>query len=213
MADSSVPVAVTGLGSGVAAIAAGVLHSCALTSGGGVQCWGANSDGELGDGSTLQSSVPVAVTGLGSGVAAIAAGGSHSCALATGGGVLCWGENLHGELGDGSRADRSVPVPVVDLASGVAALAANGEHTCALTTGGGALCWGDNLYGQLGDGHLTHSSVPIAVVGFPAPVPALGAPGLALLAAALLGAAVAVQRRRRLRCALPRATPSAARAD
>jgi alpha-tubulin suppressor-like RCC1 family protein len=193
----------------VAAIAAGGLHTCALTSGGGVLCWGVGSDGQLGDGGSAQSSVPVAVSGLSSGVAAIAAGGQHTCALTAAGGVRCWGDNSAGQLGNGDRADRSVPVPVAGLSSGVAALAAGAGHGCALDSGGGVQCWGDNAWGQLGDGHLSHSSVPIAVVGFPAAVPGLGAPGLALLAAALLGAGVRV-RRRRAQAAGPRAAPAAA---
>jgi len=102
MTVKMVPVA-SGLSSGVVALAAGHRHTCALTTGGGVQCWGFNSNGQLGDGSMADRSLPVAVLGLSSGVAAIALGQYHSCALTTEGDVKCWGYNLKGQLGNGVK--------------------------------------------------------------------------------------------------------------
>ena len=128
----STPVNVSGLASGVTALAAGDGHTCALTTGGGVKCWGSNFSGQLGDGTTNQRSTPVDVAGLASGVIALAAGGYHTCALTTGGGVKCWGSNYYGQLGDGTTSDRSTPVNVAGLVSGVTALAAGSSHTCAL---------------------------------------------------------------------------------
>jgi uncharacterized repeat protein (TIGR02543 family) len=159
------PVDVIGLSSGVAAIAAGYDHTCALTSGGGVRCWGGNAGGQLGDGTNSDRLTPVDVTGLGSGVAAIAAGYSHMCALTSGGGVKCWGDNDFGQLGDGTISVRLAPVYVTGLISGVTAIAAGGDHTCALTTSGGVKCWGQNNYGQVGDGTTNDRHTPVFVTG------------------------------------------------
>ena len=116
-----VPVDVKGLGSGVAAISAGPYHTCALIRFAGAKCWGANGYGQLGDGTTANSSVPVDVRGLGNGVAAISAGGYnglHTCAVTDSGRVKCWGANGYGQLGDGTTTNSSVPVDVKGLVAG-----------------------------------------------------------------------------------------------
>jgi len=141
--ESSTPVNVSGLGSGVTAIAAGIRHTCALTSAGGVTCWGYGR-GPLGDGTTERRTAPVNVSGLSSGVVAVAAGNDASCAVTSAGGVKCWGHNTGGQLGDGTTVDRLTPVDVVGLGSGVKAVASGAGYnrTCALTTVGAVKCWG-----------------------------------------------------------------------
>jgi alpha-tubulin suppressor-like RCC1 family protein len=154
----------TGLSGTMVSLTAGGEHTCALTSGGGLECWGDNEYGQLGDGRTAAREPPQAVRGLSVGVTAVAAGAIHTCAL-TGGGVECWGDNRYGELGNGSTTPSSVPVPVSGLTSGVQAIAAGALHTCALRAGGAVECWGFDEFGQLGDGHTTTRTAPVAVKG------------------------------------------------
>jgi alpha-tubulin suppressor-like RCC1 family protein len=170
------PVGVSGLGSGVAAIGAGNAHSCALTSAGGVKCWGFNDNGQLGDGTTTDRLTPVDVSGLGSGVAKIATYGVR-CALTSAGGLKCWGYNGDGELGDGTTTNRLTPVDVSGLGGAVTAVAGGGAHTCAITSAGGIECWGSNGHGQLGDGTTRNRLTPVDVIGLASGVTAITAGG------------------------------------
>ena len=174
------PVVVQGL-SGALEIAARGWHSCALIGDGTVQCWGLNSSGELGDGTTTNNSTPVVVQGL-SGVVEIAAGGdsagSHTCALIGDGTVQCWGDNEYGELGDGTTTGitcvpvqhtagtscRLTPVVVQGL-SGAVEIAAGAYHSCARLGDGTVQCWGDDVAGQLGNGATSFSPTPVVVQG------------------------------------------------
>jgi alpha-tubulin suppressor-like RCC1 family protein len=162
------------------AIAAGYRHSCALTSGGGVTCWGSNAEGELGNGTINEVAVSgtVDVSGLSSGVSAIAAGGFHTCALTSDGGVKCWGDNLYRQLGNGTNADSSTPVDVSGLSTGVKAITVGWSHSCALTSSGGVKCWGNNPFGGLGDGTRTDRNVPVDVSGLASGISAIAAGGL-----------------------------------
>ena len=155
---------------GATAVRIGGWHVCALTSEGGVKCWGYNGYGQLGNGTRTDSHQPGAVTGLASGVSSIAVGNHHTCAALSAGGVKCWGLNDHGQLGDGTSWNASTPQNVRTLTSGGLALSAGYSHTCALTGAGGVTCWGYNAKGQVGDGSTTDRSTPVDVTGLTAGV-------------------------------------------
>ena len=169
------PVFVLGLTSGTQSVAVGYEHSCAVTSGGEVQCWGDNIYGQLGDRTTLERVIPVDVVDLPVGVRAVGAGVGHTCALTDAGAVKCWGWNELGQLGDGTTTDRRTPTDVVGLTSGVLAIAIGGNHSCALTDAGAVKCWGANEDGQVGDTTTTNRSRPGTVSGLESEVRALDA--------------------------------------
>ena len=157
------PVRVAGDGRYVA-VRAGGAHSCGLTTAGTVACWGANDRGQLGDGSHTARTVPVR-TQLPEGVSvrAVATGNAHACALDDEGRLYCWGANAAGQLGDGTRNERALPVPSGG-ALRFAALAAGGAHSCGVTGDGAVHCWGANESGQLGTGDRTPRSTPAPTV-------------------------------------------------
>jgi alpha-tubulin suppressor-like RCC1 family protein len=131
-------------------------YTCALLTGGTLQCWGANGLGELGDGTAVDRISPTPVPAL-SGVAQVALGGNHTCVLFQDGAVQCWGDNAYGQLGDGTTTNRLNPTAVPGL-PGVAQIALGADHSCGLLTDGTVQCWGDNYYGQLGDGTTPYPS-------------------------------------------------------
>lgn len=143
-------------------IAAGTAHTVALKSDGTVWAWGSNGNGQLGDGTTTDSPVPVQVSGL-TDVTAVAAGGTHSLALKSDGTVWAWGGNSNGQLGDGTTADSPFPVQVSGLEGTVTVLAAGGTHSVALKSDGTVWTWGNNDHGQLGNGSKTQSAAPVQV--------------------------------------------------
>jgi alpha-tubulin suppressor-like RCC1 family protein len=158
------PVQVTGVpaASGVTDIAAGSSYAIALKSDGTVLAWGANSNGQLGDGTTTQKLAPVQVSGLGagSGVIGISAGSTHTLALKLDGTVLAWGSNSSGQLGDGTTTQATTPVQVSSFGpgSGVIVIAAGTSYSLALKSSGAVWSWGSNSSGQLGNGDGTFSS-------------------------------------------------------
>jgi alpha-tubulin suppressor-like RCC1 family protein len=142
-------------------------HTCARTSTGSVYCWGANLNGQLGDGTTNTRPAPVAVTGLTDAVA-LAVGNANTCAIRSDGTVVCWGNNTSGQLGDGPglTPSRSVPGAAVTDLLDATAIAVGNAHVCALSTTRGLLCWGNNSEGQLGIGSTASPQrVPVSPTG------------------------------------------------
>ncbi len=158
---SSAPALIADL-ENVVQIDVGNTHACALLNLGGVKCWGANSEGQLGNGTTTASVAAVAATGLTSGVIAISTGSEHSCALKKNGSLYCWGRNFAYELGDGSNQSRNIPTPVSGLSSGVTAVSAGYLHSCAVINGVAINCWGSNSAGAVGDTTTTRPT-PVSV--------------------------------------------------
>jgi len=185
---------------GAVAVAAGYEFTCALMADGAVACWGANLNGQLGDGTVasgiddnIGSSSPVSVCAPGASApctqtlnaTAIAAGFDFACAVVGSGGVQCWGGNDDGQLGVGAFADASAcgtttcsPTPMTvkgvggtAALSGATAVAAGEGHACAIVSGGAVVCWGENTDGELGDGTTTNSSTPVAVCAVGASAP------------------------------------------
>jgi len=141
-------------------------HTCAVTRRGEAYCWGGNSDGQLGDGTTTNRSAPVRVAG-GSKFASISAGDAHTCGVATDGVAYCWGRNASGELGIGLVDADPHPQPEI-VARAVRTIAAGGHFSCAVDTKGIAYCWGDNYQSRLG------SSAADPVNPNPTPLPVDG---------------------------------------
>ena len=172
--NRNVPYQVTGLTSGVVAVDAGPAHSCAVLATGAVQCWGYNNYGQLGDGTQIQRTTPVAVTGITNAIAirtgsdSFSANYGFSCALLTGGTVKCWGFNYSGELGNGTTSGfvtaNPTPVAVLGITNAIAIRTGN-KFACALLADQTVKCWGDDSYGQLGDNSL-YRLTPTYAVGF-----------------------------------------------
>jgi alpha-tubulin suppressor-like RCC1 family protein len=179
---SLMPLPVRGLGGtgtlgGVASVVTDGGGFCAVLTSGGLDCWGSNGDGDLGNGTTRDGPVPVAVNGVGgsgtlSGVTSVVGGGFSYCALLSTSGVDCWGNNFYGGLGTASSAGFSGVVGAVKgvggtgALSGVASLVNDGTTVCAILASNGAVdCWGGQPISALGNGTDDTSDVPVAVEG------------------------------------------------
>ena len=186
------PVDVVGLSGTAVGIAAGRAHTCAILSGGAVQCWGRNDAGQLGDGSTVNRPFPANVPGL-SGIVEVSAAMDHTCAVNSAGAAKCWGGNEAGQLGDGTVIARSTPVDVSSLPAGVMSISAGGAapvaspgafwsggHTCAVIVAGAVKCWGFNGVGQLGDGTYDDHLTPFEVLGLNGGMMGISAGGASL---------------------------------
>jgi alpha-tubulin suppressor-like RCC1 family protein len=152
------------------AVSAGWDHSCAVEADGRVACWGANNQGQLGDGTQVDRLVPTFVPGVTDAVVVKGGGFHQTCVLRATGGVLCWGENGFGELGDGTTVQRLAPVTAV-LPRPAISIDIGGDdgdfsaHACAVLDDHTVWCWGSNQFGTLGDGTTTSRVTPAAVPG------------------------------------------------
>ena len=162
------PIQVPGI-SGVTGISASFTHSVALKSGGIVYAWGDNRYGQLGNGSLISSMQPIQVSGL-TGISKVAAGGNgasfgsgHNVALKNDGTLWAWGDNAYGQLGDGSKTNRTTPVQVIGL-TGAIDIAAGDSYSVAVRSDGTVFTWGSNDKGKLGDGTLATRQTPVLVV-------------------------------------------------
>ena len=164
-AHGASPIEVTALPAAATAVAVGDSHACAVTSPGAVWCWGLNTSGQLGTGTTDGPLGPTAVTGATSGATSVAVGRDFSCAVVSSA-LMCWGANGLGQLGIGTTQSRSlVPRAVPALAAGVQAVSAGGTDACAIADGA-LLCWGNRAHGAIGDGSSTAVPTARVVVGF-----------------------------------------------
>jgi alpha-tubulin suppressor-like RCC1 family protein len=145
-------------------LSAGHLHTCGITKSSELYCWGDNRTGALGTGDRVSTAAPVRVS-LAEPVADVIAGVRFTCALTTAGQALCWGLNASGALGDGTTTDRHLPTPVATTLTFRQLVAMNDEGACGLTATGEAWCWGDNAYGQIGDGTQNPTLTPTRVTG------------------------------------------------
>jgi alpha-tubulin suppressor-like RCC1 family protein len=168
--QSGLPMDGVRLPSPVVQVTAGTQFVCALQQSGGVQCWGPGFDGQLGNGKTEGSLLPVQVSGLTRGVKQLAGAIGHTCALTEAGKVLCWGTNSDGQLGIGDEPFATTPTAPVGLEEGVVAIYTSDWNTCALLEEGTALCWGENRNGQLGDGTQENRNEPTPVTVIEEPI-------------------------------------------
>lgn len=169
-ACSSVPVPVDG-GLSFVALSGGLTHTCGIDDQGDAYCWGRGTEGQLGDGVLADSPVPIAVAG-GLTFASISAGRAEltTCAVTAAGAAWCWGDNLSGEAGNGSKDIAATPVQVA-TALALGPVSVGNTHACAIAASSDTLCWGDNAAGQLGvgsageDGGIAESLTPTTVLG------------------------------------------------
>jgi alpha-tubulin suppressor-like RCC1 family protein len=154
--------------SGAIGVSAGFLHTCVLITGGSIECWGYNNDGEVGNGTVTPARPhavlsPVSVTGITKALS-VSSGSFHTCALIAGGSIECWGHISTSYFAPTPLLDSTVPRQVPGITSAIS-ISTGGFHTCALIAGGTVKCWGTDQFGQLGDGKLQDSARPVTVIG------------------------------------------------
>ena len=172
--NSNTPVTVSNIATATR-VSAGASHACALLADGTVQCWGLNGEGQLGNSGDTNSNTPVTVSVLTdpadsnsdltalTGVTAISAGASHTCASLAARTVQCWGTGDSGQLGNGADDNSPTPVSVSQIAGLAAQISAGNSHSCAVLLDETVQCWGLNDNGQLGNDDNTNSNTPVVV--------------------------------------------------
>ena len=154
--NTPTPTSSLGAGRTAVAISSGTQHHCAILDNGQVSCWGMNSDGQLGDGTTTNRNTPTPTSSLGAGrtAVAISSGLFHTCAVLDNGSVSCWGYGDSGQIGNGNTSSQTTPTLTSSLGPTrtAVALSTGRFHTCAILDDGSVSCWGAGYYGQLGGG-------------------------------------------------------------
>jgi alpha-tubulin suppressor-like RCC1 family protein len=145
-----------------AQVVVGDQHTCFLSTSGIARCWGWGTLGQLGDGDTLNRTAPVQVEGQAQ-YQFLAAGSNHSCGILEGGEAMCWGAAHAGELGNGADQGRVASPEAVLGGSRFSSLSVGDGHTCGITRGGDALCWGEGEKGQLGNAGFQNQISPVPV--------------------------------------------------
>ena len=158
------PAAVLGITTAIQLNSSAANFSCAILSDHTIKCWGRNSNGQIGNGSTGSGvATPAAVSGI-STATQISLGNDYSCALLSDGTIKTWGANDSGQLGDGTTTQRTTPVTVSGITTATQ-VSCRLSHSCALLSDGTMKCWGSNTYGQFGNGTTTNSLTPVSVSG------------------------------------------------
>lgn len=160
--EAEFTVEVVGAGKNYVDVSVARDHSCGVLATGTVNCWGLNSTGQLGNGTTNTAKTPTTVLDLTS-ATQVATGSQHSCALQNSGAVKCWG--ARGLLGDGSTSGTSTRAVTVSGPQDYASITAGESFTCGMTRAGGVRCWGLNATGQIGDGSNANATTPVEVSG------------------------------------------------
>lgn len=148
---------------GFATVSSGYEISCAVSPTGAVYCWGQQPPGVVISDTSLLAIASPAPVANGVSLASVSAGHKHACGLAPDGHAYCWGRNTSGQLGDSTTTDRLSPVPLAGAAVFASLTAHAPSHSCGIDGAGTALCWGQNSFGQLGNGTRTSSTVPAPV--------------------------------------------------
>ncbi|MCF7898340.1 MAG: hypothetical protein K9L31_00110 [Candidatus Pacebacteria bacterium] len=166
-----------GLLTSVVQISTGLSHTCVLINDSSVYCWGYNGYGQLGDNTTSQRNTPIQVVGISvldnfSNVLRMATGltTNHNCLIRTDNTLYCWGLNNNGELGDNTTVKKYTPTQVhgvsnVGYLTGITQVSIGSFYVCALKNDGTVYCWGNNIYGQLGDNTTSQRNTPVQVHG------------------------------------------------